>query len=325
MIDMRSSLRSSDARSAGDNRDVKDRDAETSPGDFKKHLDAAKPKAQTSAKPAKPAGKPDTVARTDAQTDAAQADAAQNQIQMPRSFTDLGAAITRALSALKNTEGGAEAIAATDGAHVASSIAEAIDQIGAQVADASLTPLEQAVHDIMAALPQPKPDGETAEHAHDDRDGDTSSSSSDVTDRANDAAFIQAGPVDAAAPQPTREAPAPRPIVAPAPVAEPRQAEMPVAQSHVHLVVGEGDDRVVLTVAVRGHEVNVSMRGGDEQTAANLARNAGSLDHAMRARGLDLDSFTSERDLDHQQRRDRPHRDPERDESSEQFSIEEFQ
>jgi len=288
------------------------RDSDTSV-DFKKHLDAAKPK--TPAKPAgrdKPAQERSSDTGDDAQTQAAQV--SQPAMQVPPSFTDLGAAITRALAALKQTDGGADAVAAV-GATTAqpSAIADSIEQIGAQVTDAALTPLEQAVHDIMAALPQPKPDDE---HADDD-------TPSDVADRANDAAFLQAAPADVAAPPPPRDAQAPRPSVAPAPVAEPRQTELPIAQSHMHLVVGEGDDRVVLTVAVRGQDVNVSLRGGDEQTAANLARNAASLDHAMRAHGLDLDQFTSERDLDHHQRRDRPPRDAEHDESSEPFSIEE--
>lgn len=69
--------------------------------------------------------------------------------------------------------------------------------------------------------------------------------------------------------------------------------------SHVHLVLDDGPERVVVTVAVRGSEVNATIRGGDEQTAAAIARNAASLDHALRAAGLDLSSFTSERDLDH--------------------------
>ncbi|MFN0251416.1 MAG: hypothetical protein ACKV2T_31360 [Kofleriaceae bacterium] len=69
--------------------------------------------------------------------------------------------------------------------------------------------------------------------------------------------------------------------------------------SHVNLVLEDGAERVVVTVAVRGTEVHAMLRGGDEQTAASLARNAASLDHALRAGGLDLASFTSERDLDH--------------------------
>jgi len=87
--------------------------------------------------------------------------------------------------------------------------------------------------------------------------------------------------------------------------------------SHVHLVLDDGPERVVVTVAVRGNEVNATIRGGDEQTAAAIARNAASLDHALRAGGLDLSSFSSERererDLDHHTPREhtqREHDDP---------------
>lgn len=79
--------------------------------------------------------------------------------------------------------------------------------------------------------------------------------------------------------------------------------------SHVHLVIDDGAERVVVTVAVRGTEVNATIRGGDDQTAAAIARNAASLDHALRAGGLDLSSFTSERDLDHHAPREHAQRD----------------
>lgn len=75
--------------------------------------------------------------------------------------------------------------------------------------------------------------------------------------------------------------------------------------SHVHLVLDEGGERVVVTVAVRGNEVNAMIRGGDEHTAAALARNAASLDHALRAGGLDLSSFSAE--SDHEQHAPREH------------------
>jgi hypothetical protein len=78
--------------------------------------------------------------------------------------------------------------------------------------------------------------------------------------------------------------------------------------SHVHLVLDDGGERVVVTVAVRGNEVNATIRGGDEQTAAAIARNAASLDHALRAGGLELSSFSSERDLDHHARREHAQR-----------------
>jgi hypothetical protein len=83
--------------------------------------------------------------------------------------------------------------------------------------------------------------------------------------------------------------------------------ELPIAQSHVHLVVGDDAERIVITVAVRGSDVNVALRAADDHTADALARNAGALDHAMRMRGLDLASFSAERDPD-QPRRDPPPR-----------------
>jgi hypothetical protein len=43
-----------------------------------------------------------------------------------------------------------------------------------------------------------------------------------------------------------------------------------------------------MTVAVRGTEVNVALRTSDDATASALSRNAATLDHALRARGLEL-------------------------------------
>jgi hypothetical protein len=91
--------------------------------------------------------------------------------------------------------------------------------------------------------------------------------------------------------------------------------------SHVNLVLEDGAERVVVTVAVRGNEVHAMMRGGDEQTAAALARNAASLDHALRAGGLDLASFQTERDLDHHAPREREQREHEPDAN---FDLEEL-
>ena len=81
--------------------------------------------------------------------------------------------------------------------------------------------------------------------------------------------------------------------------------------SHVNLVLDDGTERIVVTVAVRGTEVNAMVRGGDEHTAAALARNAASLDHALRTGGLDLASFSSERDLDHHTPREHAREQPE--------------
>ncbi|HEY4055847.1 MAG TPA: hypothetical protein VGM39_04535 [Kofleriaceae bacterium] len=92
--------------------------------------------------------------------------------------------------------------------------------------------------------------------------------------------------------------------------------------SHMHLVVGEGDQRMVVTVAVRGDQVSTTIRGGDEQMQAALARNAASLDHALHTKGMDLSSFTQERDSADQHRNH--HEAPEREEAQEQFRLEEI-
>ena len=61
-------------------------------------------------------------------------------------------------------------------------------------------------------------------------------------------------------------------------------------------MIDDGPERVVATVAVRGSEVHVALRTTDDATAAALARNAASLDHAMHNRGLSLGDLTAERD-----------------------------
>jgi hypothetical protein len=78
------------------------------------------------------------------------------------------------------------------------------------------------------------------------------------------------------------------------PAATPELPEPPSNPSHVHLVLDDGPERIVATVAVRGSEVHVALRATDDATAAALARNAASLDHAMRGRGLALQDLTSE-------------------------------
>lgn len=120
-----------------------------------------------------------------------------------------------------------------------------------------------------------------------------------------------------------RDAPTPR-IAQAAPVAEVRTLpEQAAPTSHVNLIMDDGDRRVVVTVAVRGDNVNVHMRGGDD-LAQGLARNAGSLDEAMRMRGLSLAEFTASRDPDPQPQRERPQYER-RDTtpSSERFTLEE--
>ncbi len=94
--------------------------------------------------------------------------------------------------------------------------------------------------------------------------------------------------------RPPRRARGPRTRAAIALTAD--RAQLAASPNHVHLVVGDDAQRVVITVAVRGNDVNVAMRATDDHTAAALARNAGSLDDAMRTRGLQLADFTADRD-----------------------------
>jgi hypothetical protein len=47
---------------------------------------------------------------------------------------------------------------------------------------------------------------------------------------------------------------------------------------------------------MRGNDVHVALRSSDDATTAALARNAATLDHAMRARGLVLGALTTERE-----------------------------
>jgi hypothetical protein len=118
-----------------------------------------------------------------------------------------------------------------------------------------------------------------------------------------------------------RDVPTPR-IAQAAPIAPLRELpEMAAPTSHVNLIMDDGDRRIVVTVAVRGNDVNVHMRGGDD-VAAGLARNAGSLDEAMRARGLSLAEFTANRDSDQADSRDRPQYER-RESAKEVFTLEE--
>jgi len=153
---------------------------------------------------------------------------------------------------------------------------------------------------VRAARPEP----------HDEHDDEPA----DAPVPANTNAPIATAPAHAEPPPHTTHAAEPPPALR-----EMTAPEMPVAQSHVHLIVGDDADRVVVTVAVRGNDVNVALRAGDEHTAAALARNAGALDHAMRARGLDLSSFSAERDPD-RRRHEQPHR--ERPEPEKPFALE---
>jgi hypothetical protein len=139
-----------------------------------------------------------------------------------------------------------------------------------------LTPLEQAVHDMLSELSDhkdaPKPDITMAQ-------------------------ALQLAPTTTtiAAPEGSTEPKQAAPVA-------PQQPQELVSENHAHLVFDDPNGRIVMTVAIRGTEVNVSMRASDDSTAAALARNAGSLEEAMRGRGLQLAQFDAQRDLPREQR-----------------------
>lgn len=138
-----------------------------------------------------------------------------------------------------------------------------------------LTPLEQAVHDMLSELSDhedaPKPDVSLAQ------------------------ALQLAPTITLVAPE------GPTKVEQAAPIAAQQPQEL-VSQNHAHLVFDDPNGRIVMTVAVRGSEVNVTMRASDDSTAAAMARNAGSLEEAMRGRGLQLAQFDAQRDLPREQR-----------------------
>lgn len=166
-------------------------------------------------------------------------------------------------------------------------------------AEPPLTPMEQAVHDLLSELADKAP-----------------AKSADSPE----------APTVSLAPAPTL-APIdrdPAKVAQAAPVQREQPAEL-VSQNHAHLVFDDANGRVVMTVAVRGAEVNVSMRASDDATAASLARNAASLDDAMRGRGLALAQFDSQRDLAREQNQDKPtyQRDREPKRQNQRFTLEE--
>ena len=167
-----------------------------------------------------------------------------------------------------------------------------------------------AIKDLLAAVT----DDSTTE---DDKSKDKAGASIDVLPFAD----AMAKPQDLSG-----VAPAKGPVAVVA-VRDPQPLPENLNPSHVHLVLENDGERMVVTVAVRGNEVSATVRGGDEQTAASIARNAASLDHAMRARGLDLTNFTAERELGHDRRKhEAPDRSREDDaEETQVFRMEEKQ
>jgi len=171
----------------------------------------------------------------------------------------------------------------------------------AESAQPAMTPLEQAVHDLLSEL-------------------------ADKKAPAHEATTTPVGATFQLAPATTIAAPEAKPDVQPtASVAPaPPPAEL-VSQNHAHLVLDDANGRVVLTVAVRGSEVNVSVRATDDATAASLARNAASLDDAMRGRGLQLAQFDAQRDLAREQHAEKPkyERETVKKSNAERFTLEE--
>lgn len=223
-----------------------------------------------------------------------------------RAIGSLGGAASASASASASAAAAAQAADAANAADSVSAAAQAADAASAansasatagiaspavDLARSALSPLEQAVHDLL---------GRATEHDADEpraaRPASTAPDTASVSlhvltaDRTLPASDVRApgGPAVQAA--------------APAQLPEP-----PANPSHVHLVLDDGPERTVVTVAVRGSEVRVALRAGDDATTAALARNAASLDHAMRARGLALGELTAERGP----RDQRPARDPE--------------
>jgi hypothetical protein len=168
-----------------------------------------------------------------------------------------------------------------------------------------MTPLEQAVHDLLSELADKRAPA-----------GEATTAITCATFQLSPSSTIVA-PDIAAEVQPTAP-------IAPAPAPPP--AEL-VSQNHAHLVFDDPSGRVVMTVAVRGSEVNVSVRATDDSTAAALARNAASLEDAMRGRGLQLAQFDAQRDLAREQHAEKPkyERETVKKSNAERFTLEENQ
>jgi len=149
----------------------------------------------------------------------------------------------------------------------------------------ALTPLEQAVHELVGRIAATER-GSAHGRASRPADGDVPTLPALV-------GFAVAPSASAAA----NDAPASS-AVEPGRGRAAESIQLPESSnpSHVHLVIEDGPERVVATVAVRGNEIHVALRATDDNTAAALARNAASLDHAMQGRGLALADLTAERE-----------------------------
>jgi hypothetical protein len=296
-------------------------DAPLAKTDFVRHLAQASksvalakitPKAAVAAKPAH-AAKPAKIAKPaadDAQLLTSTAPAATPLAVVPQMLaavlgsTDAGVAQPKATTEALALVGTARAARPTAPPIAAQQVDDPPPV--APAADSSseppMTPLEQAVHDLLAQL----------DH-HDDEQQPSH-------DDAPEPAPMPATTTHVAEPVVV----AGKPVIAPAaPVAAPVAQELQSAH-HARIVLDDGDNRVVMTVAIRGSSVNVSFKANDDHTAAALARNAGSLDEAMRRRGLDLDQFQTERELPRQKNQQQPPEpQPADPETSEPFELEE--
>jgi len=173
-----------------------------------------------------------------------------------------------------------------------------------------LTPLEQAIHELVTATRD-----SSAPHSDAETSNDAVAASAQPTDGAATSLLARE---HAAVASPASNEPAPT-AAAPAiaAISHAQQVENTLAvanasSSHVHLVLDDGAGRVVVTVAVRGNDVNVALRASDDHTAAALSRNAGALDHAMRGRGLTLAQLDAEREPSREPSRERDRADRQR-------------
>ncbi|MBL0218075.1 MAG: flagellar hook-length control protein FliK [Myxococcales bacterium] len=229
---------------------------------------------------------------------------ARPAIEVKREVADVAKAVT--FSAVGETTG------SNLDALIDQSASAAATQVATSATDPDatppLSPLEQAVHDLIEQL-------------RDGREDNSSTGESGADPGHGEPLPGSFGALGALAPLDDRDGAAPAPV---APTAAARELDPEPAAaanpSHVHLVIDEAE-RLVVTVAVRGDSVITHVRGGDEATAAALARNAGSLDHAMRARGLQLTEFTASRDESSSERSDQPRRERERPQPK--FNLEE--
>ena len=216
-------------------------------------------------------------------------------IDVKREVADVAQAVTFSPS----TKIGAQGLEAM----IQQSAAAATQQVAQAAAAPEMlpptTPLEQAVHDLLDQL---------RDHREESEPG-----SEPIT--------IAAAPVAPTVFASIED----RDVAPPVPVAPVRELDAEQAQplnpSHVHLVIDEAE-RLVVTVAVRGDNVFAHGRGGDDATGAALARNAATLDTAMRARGLQLTDFQASRDGFSDTEQDTPQQ-RERETKQPKFTLEE--